>query len=222
MANLAMPTSIQSDLASKVGPGIGAYLKSPGYDEILKNSSPDRAFNAGAAIIPKAVGSSFAPASTSMTGLKPVGWIKPLATGGAAIANVNVPISVPGQLGKGSPGIAKNALRYLGVPYVWGGESPSGFDCSGLLQYAAAQAGIHISRTTYTQWQEGRSVGLSQLKAGDALFFRGSDSVNGLPGHVGIYLGNGEFIEAAHTGAPVRIARLSGYPGYMGARRYGR
>lgn len=122
--------------------------------------------------------------------------------------------------GKGATGIARVAARYIGTPYLWGGSSPNGFDCSGLLQFSAAQNGIHISRTTFDQWKEGRAVAPNQLQAGDAVFFRGADSRGGLPGHVGIYIGGGKFIEAPHTGATVRVSTLAGYPGYMGARRY--
>lgn len=110
--------------------------------------------------------------------------------------------------------------QYLGTPYVWGGESPKGFDCSGLLQYVWKQAGVNIPRTTYQQFQSGRVVPKGQLQPGDAVFFTGSDPQNGLPGHVGMYIGNGKFIEAPHTGAKVQISNLAGYPGYAGARRY--
>lgn len=128
--------------------------------------------------------------------------------------------AMPQIAGGGVSAIARNAAKYIGTPYVWGGASPKGFDCSGLLQWAAHQAGINIGRTTYQQWGEGRAVAENQLQSGDAVFFRGSDSRGGLPGHVGIYIGHGEFIEAPHTGARVRVSRLAGYPGYMGARRY--
>lgn len=117
-------------------------------------------------------------------------------------------------------GIAQVAAKYIGVPYLYGGSSPKGFDCSGLLQYAAAKNGIHIGRTTYVQWQQGRPVALNQLRPGDAVFFRGSDSKGGLPGHVGIYIGHGKMIDAPHTGARVRIESVRSFGGYMGARRY--
>jgi cell wall-associated NlpC family hydrolase len=113
------------------------------------------------------------------------------------------------------------AKKAIGTPYVWGGESKSGFDCSGLLQYVWGKNGVNIPRTTYDQFKTGKAVAPNALRAGDAVFFKGSDSKNGLPGHVGIYIGNGKFIEAPHTGASVQISTLAGYPGYMGARRYG-
>lgn len=110
--------------------------------------------------------------------------------------------------------------KYLGTPYVWGGASPKGFDCSGLLQYVWGQQGVKIPRTSYQQWQTGKAVGRSQLQPGDAVFFKGSDSMNGLPGHVGMYIGGGRFVEAPHTGSVVRISTLAGRGDYMGARRY--
>lgn len=115
----------------------------------------------------------------------------------------------------------KIASTFLGVPYVWGGESPKGFDCSGLLQYVWSQKGVNIPRTTYDQWQTGQHVDANNLQAGDAVFFRGSDPRGDLPGHVGIYLGAGKFIESPHTGATVRISSLSRRTDYAGARRYG-
>lgn len=110
--------------------------------------------------------------------------------------------------------------EYLGTPYVWGGESPKGFDCSGLLQYVWGKQGVQIPRTSQEQWNTGQTVGKSQLRPGDAVFFTGSDGTQSAPGHVGMYIGNGKFVEAPHTGSSVRISNLNGYPGYVGARRY--
>ena len=118
----------------------------------------------------------------------------------------------------------KLAESFQGTPYVWGGASPKGFDCSGLLQYVWGKEGVNIPRTTYTQWTAGKPVSTGQLQPGDAVFFKGSDSqtVNGkvLPGHVGMYIGNGKFIEAPHTGATVQISTLAGRTDFMGARRF--
>lgn len=124
---------------------------------------------------------------------------------------------VPSARGKRAVNLA---TQFLGVPYVWGGESTKGFDCSGLLQYVWAKQGVQIPRTTYDQFKQGTPVPVNQLQAGDAVFFKGSDSKNGLPGHVGIYLGGGKFIEAPHTGANVRISSLAGRTDFQGARRY--
>jgi cell wall-associated NlpC family hydrolase len=106
--------------------------------------------------------------------------------------------------------------EYLGTPYVWGGSAPGGFDCSGLLQYTWAKAGVNIPRTTYDQWKTGSPV-KGKLRAGDAVFF---EPTKAGPGHVGMYIGGGKFIEAPHTGASVRVSTLKGRPDYMGARRF--
>ena len=113
------------------------------------------------------------------------------------------------------------AEDYLGTPYVWGGDNPNkGFDCSGLLQYVWSRAGVSIPRTTYDQFRAGTPVSKSSLQPGDAVFFTGSDPQNGLPGHVGMYLGGGKIIEAPHTGADVQISNLSDHKDFVGARRY--
>ena len=99
---------------------------------------------------------------------------------------------------------ASIAARYLGVPYVWGGASPSGFDCSGLVMYVYAQLGVSLPHYTVSQWNATTPIPTSALAPGDLVFFDGLS-------HVGIYIGNGQFIHAPHTGTVVQIASLSGY-----------
>jgi cell wall-associated NlpC family hydrolase len=99
---------------------------------------------------------------------------------------------------------ASIAARYLGVPYVWGGASPAGFDCSGLVSYVYAQLGASLPHYTVAQWNATTPIPTSDLQAGDLVFFDGL-------GHVGIYIGGGQFIHAPHTGTVVQIAGLSGY-----------
>lgn len=116
----------------------------------------------------------------------------------------------------GNPGmrVVSAARRYLGVPYVWGGTSPSGFDCSGLVQYVYRHTlGIAIGRTTYSQMGEGERV--SSLRPGDVVFTRGGE-------HEGIYAGGGEVIHAPHTGTVVQYVPLSYFmsAGWAGARRF--
>jgi len=112
-------------------------------------------------------------------------------------------------------GVVGVALGYQGVPYVWGGSSPGGFDCSGLVMYAYSQVGVSLPHSSYAQWNMGVSVPRDQLQPGDLVFFDGL-------GHVGIYIGGGMFVHAPHTGTVVQVASLdSGWYAatYVGARR---
>jgi cell wall-associated NlpC family hydrolase len=114
-------------------------------------------------------------------------------------------------------GVVSIAMQYLGIPYVWGGASPRGFDCSGLVQYVFAQVGISLPHYTVSQWNYAGAVPVpkNQLQPGDLVFFNGLD-------HVGIYIGYGDFIDAPHTGATVEIDSLSEAwfkSRYDGARR---
>jgi cell wall-associated NlpC family hydrolase len=131
------------------------------------------------------------------------------STSGVVAPPVSVPVTNPGV---GHAQAASIALRYLGVPYVWGGASPSGFDCSGLVMYVYAQLGISLPHYTVAQWNATLPISSSQMQPGDLVFF------NGL-GHVGIYIGNGQFVNAPHTGSVVRIDSLGAFGGFDGARR---
>lgn len=100
------------------------------------------------------------------------------------------------------------AKAQLGKAYVWGGTTPSGFDCSGLVQYVFKNAtGINLGRTTYDQVKDGVSVSMNNLQPGDLLFW-GSVAA---PYHVGIYLGNGKYIHAATPGQGVIVQSISSY-----------
>jgi cell wall-associated NlpC family hydrolase len=112
------------------------------------------------------------------------------------------------------------AFRFLGVPYVWGGATPAGFDCSGLTMYVYAKLGIKLGHYTGFQYYQGRRVPREQLEPGDLIFFRANSA--GVPQHEGMYIGNGSFIHAPHTGDVVKISSLfeTRYAlAYMGAVR---
>lgn len=109
------------------------------------------------------------------------------------------------------------AQQYLGTPYKYGGATPkTGFDCSGFVQWLYGQQGISLPRTTFQQVKSGQGVSKANLRPGDILFF---EPTKAGPGHEGLYIGNGKFIEAPHTGANIRISSLSGRSDYVGARR---
>jgi cell wall-associated NlpC family hydrolase len=115
-------------------------------------------------------------------------------------------------------GAAGVALSQIGTPYVWAGSTPGGgFDCSGLVMYAYSKMGVSLPHSSYAQWNIGTAVPKDQLQAGDLVFFDGL-------GHEGMYIGNGQFVHAPHTGDVVKVSNLdSGYyaSAYVGARRVG-
>jgi cell wall-associated NlpC family hydrolase len=102
-------------------------------------------------------------------------------------------------------------MQYLGVPYVWGGAGPNGFDCSGLVAYVYAQIGVSLPHHAASDYSLGTPVAQSDLQPGDLVFFSGL-------GHMGIYIGGGQMIHAPHTGDVVKISSIY-RGGYVGARR---
>src|SRR5688572_20905202 len=130
--------------------------------------------------------------------------------GAAGVTPDGAVVAPPARYG----GVVGIAMRYLGVPYRWGGASPSGFDCSGFTMYVYAQVGVSLPHYTGSQWGMGTPVSRDQLEPGDLVFF------NGL-GHMGIYIGGNNFIHAPHTGDVVKISSMTGWYSstYVGARR---
>ncbi len=115
--------------------------------------------------------------------------------------------------------IVNTAMQYIGVPYLWAGSTPKGFDCSGFTQYVFKQHGIAINRTTSTQYKNGYYVSKSELQPGDLVFFQNTYK-EGIS-HVGIYVGNGRFIHASSSVGVTVTALDNSYwaSRYYGARR---
>ena len=132
------------------------------------------------------------------------------STGSVISGNSPVVSAPPSRYG----GVVGIAMRYLGIPYVYGGASPAGFDCSGFIMYVYAQVGVSLPHNAAAQYGYGTPVDRSQLQPGDLVFF------NGL-GHAGIYVGGGSFIHSPHTGDVVKISSMTGWYAstYVGARR---
>jgi cell wall-associated NlpC family hydrolase len=128
----------------------------------------------------------------------------------ASDPSFSLPAAPPSRYG----GVVGIAMQYLGIPYVYGGATPGGFDCSGFVMYVFAQMGVSLPHNAAAQYGSGTPVDRSQLQPGDLVFF------NGL-GHVGIYIGGGSFIHSPHTGDVVKISSLSGWYSstWVGARR---
>ncbi len=126
------------------------------------------------------------------------------AAGKSTVSAAEEQYSAPSASSKGQA-IVNTAMQYLGVPYVWGGASPSGFDCSGLVQYVCSKNGISVSRVASDQRNNGTYVSRENLQPGDLVFFAKSGNIH----HVGIYIGNGNMIHAPQTGDVVKISSIN-------------
>jgi cell wall-associated NlpC family hydrolase len=156
-----------------------------------------------------------AAASTQAVAVNDIGGVSSTSTSSGSSSGTDDPgvsVTVPAASTAGEAA-ANIALGELGTPYVWGGAAPGGFDCSGLVSWAYAQAG-HGGLPHYTGalWNAGTRISEGDLAPGDLVFFHGL-------GHVGIYIGGGNFVHAPHTGDVVKISSLAGYSGYDGAVR---
>jgi cell wall-associated NlpC family hydrolase len=126
---------------------------------------------------------------------------------GRQIEDAEAPLSVAERA-------AKIAQSMVGTPYRWGGESPSGFDCSGLVRWAYGRVGVELPHSSYALYSLGRGVSRGKMKAGDVLVFEGL-------GHVGLYLERGRMVHAPYSGRDVEVVRLADWYGsrLVGARR---
>jgi cell wall-associated NlpC family hydrolase len=152
------------------------------------------------AFVAVAVGTAHADVTAPVRGLRlesPVEFVLPPK-----------PVAIP--LGQQAVQLAR---RQLGVPYLWGGSSPAGFDCSGLVSWIYGRLGISLPHNAAAMYGVGRPVAVSAMRPGDLVFFSGL-------GHVGLYIGHGRIIHAPQSGRNVEIEALDGrsYPP-VGARR---
>ncbi|WP_252214493.1 C40 family peptidase [Clostridium sp. VAP41] len=115
-----------------------------------------------------------------------------------------IPITLSSDISDEARAIIKEAQKYLGIPYLWGGTTPDGFDCSGLMQYVFNSQGIEIPRVSQDQQSFAEPINLSELKPGDLVFNKPSNST-----HVGLYIGDDKYLHAPHTGDVVKISTLS-------------
>jgi len=159
----------------------------------------------------------------ALLGLTACAWAPP-----PPISPVSARESVPAQTdagwsnwGEGNPEssfreqIVQTAMAMMGTPYVYGGATPRGFDCSGLVQYSYQKAGINVPRTSRGQYRSAKPVSVAAARPGDLVFFASGQKIS----HVGIYLGDDEFIHAPETGQSVKISSIQ--DGYYQARFVG-
>ncbi|MBX3707600.1 MAG: C40 family peptidase [Pseudomonadales bacterium] len=140
-------------------------------------------------------------------------WMLVLAfVAGCSFTRREPPVAVPPGPPHPADVVSQVALSMLGAPYRYGGSSPRGFDCSGLVFFAHQQAGIPVPRTAAEQQRHSRPIPRDQLRPGDLLFF----DTSWQPGHVGIYVGGGEFVHAPSSGK--RVSRASLRDGYFAQR----
>lgn len=152
--------------------------------------------------------------AAQQTAREPAAAATPVAPSASAAPDPSsgAPAAVPAASGSNAQA-AQIAMRYLGVPYVWGGSSPSGFDCSGLASYAYAQVGKSVPHYTGAIWAAFPRVPSDQLAAGDLVFFRAD------LGHMGIYIGGGSYVHAPHTGDVVKVSSIGERSDFVGAVR---
>ncbi len=159
-----------------------------------------------------------AAAAASFAAVLPATTVAAAPAPTASVGTVTAPVTpvaftAPAAATAPRASAVNTALGKLGAPYRWGASGPSAFDCSGLLTWSFAQAGISLPRTSRAQSQVGTPVAEADLQPGDAVFFYRPVS------HAAIYLGNGQVVHASTAGQPVKITSLNAMP-FTTARRY--
>ncbi len=183
---------------SSLGPALAQAAPSGEFASVLANANAVLAAATDPAAPDPAATADPATASSSGAALTPSSSLLGLADPAGATGTSGSAGGVSGS------SVVADAEQYLGVPYQWGGTSPTtGFDCSGLVQHVYADLGISLPRTSQEQVTAGTPVdSVADAQPGDLVFFEPSASG---PGHVGIYIGNGQMIDAPHTGTDVQI-----------------
>ncbi len=191
-----LSSGLSSSLSSSLSSGLSSGLPSPSdpFSVLLDAATEPSLTSASAG--GDLTTASVEPQLVSLASSSPSSGTGALATGALAPATPS------------GSAIVTEASKFLGVPYVWGGSSPSGFDCSGLVQYVFAQLGVELPRGSVDQSEVGTAVAsLAEAQPGDLLFFEPGQNgaPPGEPGHVGIYIGNGQMIDAPETGETVQV-----------------
>jgi len=144
-------------------------------------------------------------------------WLLLLLVAGCSTTPRQPPIEIPAASQPPAPPhpaeiVSQIAVSMLGVPYRYGGSTPQGFDCSGLVYFAYVNAGVPVPRTAADQYRQSRAIPAQDIRPGDLLFF----DTSWRNGHVGIYVGDGEFIHAPSSGK--RVSRATIREGYFARR----
>lgn len=222
---LSLPAMAERQSGQSGEPSRNASLSLPAIRSDDVRAQPAAAAGADASVAPAAAAAGAAPAAADPVAVEPA---DPAAAAGAvqpaaAVADAASAVSPRSAAGPRALAAVAAAQEHLGTPYRWGGSSPAtGFDCSGLVQWAYAQQGIAIPRVTYDQIEakNGVEVARGALQPGDLVFFA---TAAGDVHHVGMSLGGDRFIHAPHTGDVVKVSSLKEpyYDGqFAGGRRF--
>ena len=201
--------SIKSTNESTTKNSTSTASKVPNIISMAVNTTGSATSNTGSTSTTKNATSNTGSTSTTGSATSNTGstsTTKNAASNTGSTSTTKNATSNTGTVSASAQAVIQYAEQFEGYPYVWGGSSPStGFDCSGFVQYVFNHFGISLPRTTYSQVNCGTAVSLSDIQVGDLVFEFGTSSA---PSHVGIYIGNGEIINAAGVGQGVTISKL--------------